>query len=77
MDAGVALFSEWFDRFLKEYKSIGGPLEGIMIDLEYENGKNWFIYERLYTKDEYIYNKIVQNPKYQTLIRPPFGRAWL
>ena len=70
LEAGVELTKDWLDRFLKEYKSIGGELDGLIIDLEYENAYSYFLYERVYTKDMYVYNDIVKNPKYQTLIRP-------
>ena len=34
MTRGVNISSRWLDAFLKEYKSLGGELDGIIVDLE-------------------------------------------
>lgn len=77
MDRGVELVSKWLNNFLAEYKSIGGKLDGIAVDLEYHYGNSFYLEDRQYgdasassAKNKEIYNQIVANPLYQTRIRP-------
>jgi len=77
MDRGVELVSRWLNNFLAEYKSIGGQLDGIAVDLEYHLGNSFYLEDRQYgdasassANNKEIYNQIVANPLYQTRIRP-------
>ncbi|MBR2937090.1 MAG: hypothetical protein IKB80_01125 [Oscillospiraceae bacterium] len=72
MEDGVRLVAEWLDRFLAEYKRIGGELDGIAIDLEYNKYSNYYLDTEFYSKNnKNIYNEIVANERvYQNIIRP-------
>ena len=76
MEQGVALVRDWVERFLDEYKSLGGELDGIAIDLEYNYAYNFYIESYHYNnsdtakRNRNIYNDIVANPVYQNRIRP-------
>ncbi len=79
-DKAVAAISQWVDAFLAEYKSIGGELDGIALDLEYIHGGSWYVtraYNQNYTKAEEVrYNNanifadIVNDSRYKTELRP-------
>ena len=76
MEKGVALVKDWVERFLDEYKSLGGELDGIAIDLEYNYAYNYYIESYHYNnsdtakRNRNIYNDIVANDVYQRRIRP-------
>ena len=82
MEDGVRLVADWVDRFLTEYKSLGGELDGIAIDLEYNYYTSFYLESRFcnkYTKDGVTYEPrnldimqdIVRNERvYQQKIRP-------
>ena len=68
---GVApLVSAWLDEFLKEFKRIGGELDGLVVDVEYLDTSYYYIHSNYYAKDPLVYDKIVKNPVYQEKIRP-------
>ena len=60
----------WVDGFMKEYKRIGGKLDGMIIDVEYLPISNYYIHSEFYTKDPLVYDKIVNDPAYKEKIRP-------
>ena len=60
----------WFSEFIEEYHSIGGKIDGVVIDLEYENIESYYLYKRVYAQDKEIYQKIVEHPLYETWLRP-------
>ncbi len=82
MEDGVRLVADWLDRFLAEYKSLGGKLDGIAIDLEYNYYTSFYLESRFcnkYTADGEtqeprnldILQDIVRNERvYQKIIRP-------
>ena len=70
LEKGVEIMRNWLDEFLAEYKRIGGKLDGIALDIEYFNMEYWFLYSRVYPENVRIYSKIVENPLYETEIRP-------
>ncbi|MBR4017079.1 MAG: hypothetical protein IKK11_04625, partial [Oscillospiraceae bacterium] len=63
---------EWTEAFLKEYKRIGGKLDGILLDTEYEDAHYWELCSRYYWNgvNTNIYRDMVNHPQYTTLIRP-------
>lgn len=79
-DKAVAAVKQWLEAFLSEYKSIGGKLDGIALDLEYFHSGAWYVMRagnENYTKsDEVRYNNaniyadIVNDPRYKTELRP-------
>ena len=71
MEKGVAISRKWLDSLLSEYKSLGGKLDGIAIDLEYNKCYAHYIESEQYAKgNKDIYNQIVNNPVYKEKIRP-------
>ena len=70
VDKAIPYVQEWVEAFCKEYKSIGGKLDGLICDLELINMYAYYIYNNLYVKDNTIYAKIVANPIYKNEIRP-------
>ena len=69
MEKGAKVMKEWFDEFIEHYYSIGGKLDGVISDIEYVDGSNYYIALEA-QKDRYIYQKIVENPMYAEKIRP-------
>ena len=69
MDTAIAKSQQWLHLFLKEYKSIGGKLDGIVIDIEYLDSYAYYI-GNIALDDPLIYDKIVKNPNYAEKIRP-------
>lgn len=70
MEKAVAAVQEWLYAFLEEYQAIGGELDGLVTDAEYENLYATYIHSRFAKNDPLIYDKIVKNPLYETQIRP-------
>lgn len=76
MEKGVELVRDWVIRFLDAYKALGGELDGIAIDLEYNYAYNFYIESYHYNnstvskRNRNIYNDIVANKVYQERIRP-------
>lgn len=76
MEDGVRLVKDWLERFLSAYKKLGGELDGIAIDLEYNYAYNFYLESYHYNnsnsakKNLNIYNDIVANDVYQRRIRP-------
>ncbi len=74
-DKAVEIVREWTEDFLKEYWSIGGKLDGIVVDLEYIESHSWYLYDyyagsRGKVQNKNIYADIVNDPRYATQIRP-------
>ncbi len=70
VEKAIPVVQDWLDEFLTEYKSIGGKLDGLVVDVEFEDLYSVYIHSRFYVKDQFVYDKIVKNPAYQTKIRP-------
>jgi len=70
VDKAVKVCQDWLEKFLKAYSAIGGKLDGIIIDVEFESLYATYIHSRYYMKDPTTYNKIVNNPLYAKEIRP-------
>lgn len=71
LDRAVSYCEEWLREFLAEYKSIGGWLDGIILDVEYIHPYAYWIYYYHYRQGETdVYRKIVENPLYETKLRP-------
>ena len=69
MDYGVNQLKALTEAVLKAYKEVGGKLDGLVLDVEYEGIQAW----NLNLKDDddpLLYNKIVSDPRYATEIRP-------
>lgn len=80
MDKGVKLVKDWLNEFLPVYKAIGGQMDGISVDLEFEygrpydlrniyNGEHHAFYEivddvKYYIADKDIYKKIYNDPRF-------------
>ena len=71
LENGTARTKAVVSEFMRVYKEIGGQLDGVIMDLEYQNVLTWWIYQRFYIQDvPTIYKDIVENPRYQTEVRP-------
>lgn len=71
MDKAATLIAAWLDEFLAEYSSIGGKLDGIIVDLEYNEANYYYIWSLQYRKNnKNIYNEIVESPYYAKRMRP-------
>ncbi len=70
VDEGVKISQDWLHLFLTEYKSIGGKLDGLVVDVEFEDLYATYIHSRYAVNDPLIYDKIVKHPLYATDIRP-------
>ena len=84
MENGVGQMKALFTELINEYKRLDGQLDSLVLDTEYVNMGAWYIYSKFYgglykPSDEVIaeknfnrniYNDIVANPKYATMIRP-------
>ena len=64
MDQGVEMVWTWFNQFLAAFASLGGDLDGIILDTEISkmNAKN--------LQSLKIYREIVEDSRYKTEIRP-------
>ena len=70
LEKAIPVVSGWLETFLAEYSSIGGKLDGLIVDVEYLNIYAYYIETELSKKDPMIFKKIVENPAYQEKIRP-------
>lgn len=71
MDTAVTLIADWLQAFLYEYSSIGGKLDGIIVDVEYNEAFYHYIYSKqYYTGNQDVYRQIVAHPKYAERMRP-------
>ena len=70
-DEGVDKLKERFTAFIKSYAEQGYLLDYIVLDVEYVDTYAWYLYSKAYTKgNPDVYKDIVENPLYQTEIRP-------
>ena len=69
MDKGAKVIEEWFTEFISHYHSIGGKIDGISVDIEYVEAGSYYLTNDS-KKDPYVFQKIVENPNYETRIRP-------
>ena len=71
MDRPIQITKDWLNSFLSTYKSIGGKLDGIIVDLEYTAAESYYIWKNAYkVTNENIYSDIVNDSRYATRIRP-------
>ena len=70
LDHGNAIVKKYVTNFLKAYKEIGGQLDGIIMDTEYFTVQAWYLYKDVYSKNNNLYQDIVNHPRYATEIRP-------
>lgn len=74
-DKAEKIIYDWIDAFLAEYKSIGGLLDGIVIDSEYIRSHAYYLQDYYTgkggkTQNNNIYADIVNDPRYAERIRP-------
>ena len=75
-EEGVEKLKAVFFQFIKAYAQIGGKLDGVVLDVEYVDTYNWYLYSKQYTKgNKDVYKNIVANPRYKTDVRPLAGGA--
>ncbi len=75
MEKPATLVKDWLEDFLMEYSSIGGKLDGLSLDLEYNYASSYYIGQRYDGRggnevDKDVYNDIVNDPRYATQVRP-------
>lgn len=70
VEKGVAICQQWLEAFLAEYSAIGGKLDGLVVDVEFESLYATYIHSRHSKNDPLCYKGIVDNPVYQEKIRP-------
>ncbi len=71
LDRAVGYCEDWLRKFLTEYKRISGGLDGIILDVEYIHLYAYWLYYYHYSQGETdIYKRIVENPLYETKLRP-------
>lgn len=69
MEKGLKLWTDWFNEFITHYHSIGGKLDGVVVDVEFFDSFSYGLtQERI--KNPYVYKQIIDNPNYATKIRP-------
>ena len=69
MEKGAAVMNQWFTEFIEHYRFINGKIDGLIVDLEYFELSTYYTNQEA-QKDMYIYKKIVENPNYETKLRP-------
>jgi len=69
LDHGVDQMKDLMTAILKKYKEIGGQLDGMVADTEYVGMGSWYVQGDA-TKDQLLYKKIVDDPRYATEVRP-------
>jgi len=65
----MGLTKDWLEEFLAVYKSIGGKLDGISLDIEFVGARAYELSKRV-SEDPLYYEKVVQHPMYATTLRP-------
>lgn len=70
VEKGIEVSARWLDEFLSAYKGIGGELDGIVVDIEFEDLFATYIHSRYYLSNQFVYKNIVENPVYAEKIRP-------
>lgn len=68
-DEGIELLRDYFKELITEYYILGGELDGLVYDFEYNPSQSYYISQE-YIKDPELFNRIVENPHYQEEIRP-------
>ena len=69
LDYGVDQMRDLVEAILAKYKEIGGKLDGLVVDTEY-TGMTAGSVNALVQTDPDIYQKIVDDPRYATEVRP-------
>ncbi len=72
----IPVVSEWLDAFCKEFKALGGKLDGVTVDVEFlgiysnyiSSGGDGIDFSA--QKDPLLYKKIVEHPEYAEKVRP-------
>ena len=68
-DKGIEIMKNWWTEFITYYKSIGGKLDAVVVDVEIFDGFAYYLTQTS-KKDMLCFQKIVENPNYATKIRP-------
>jgi len=69
IDGLIPQVKTWMEEFMSHYASIGGKLDGLIVDIEFLD--IWASYiENRYNDDPLVYDWIVKHPTYQEKIRP-------
>ena len=69
LDWSIDQMKDLLSAVLKRYSEIGGLLDGLVVDTEY-TGMTAGSIKTLAKDDPYIYQKIVNDPRYATEVRP-------
>ncbi len=74
---GITQLRTQFQAFVEAYYALGGKLDGVILDTEYVDMGNWYLYTSGYggvyekdIKNHNFYNELVAHPRYATEIRP-------
>ena len=77
MDKSIVQLKDVYTAILKKYKELGGKLDGVVLDVEYEGLACWYLttgsgdkQDNNAVKNPMIYKQIVSDPRYATQIRP-------
>ena len=68
-DDGIALLKEFYKELITEYYILGGELDGVIYDFEYNPSQSYYL-SQTYTNDLDLFKRIVENPHYEETIRP-------
>ena len=75
-DTAITQLKELTTAVLKRYKEIGGKLDGMVLDIEYEGLACWWIQSNTDKQDNnavknpLVYKDMVSDPRYATEVRP-------
>lgn len=69
MEDGVELTKAYIKELITEYYILGGELDGVIYDFEYNPSQSYYISQE-YVKDPAMFQRIVDNPDYKEYIRP-------
>lgn len=68
-DDGIELLKEFYKEMITEYYILGGELDGVVYDFEYNPSQSYYI-SQAFREDPELFNRIVENPHYEETIRP-------
>ena len=70
LDNGAAQAKKLFTALIKVCKKYDAKVEGIILDFEYIGLSSYYLTSKDYVSDPLIFQKIVDNPRYATDVRP-------
>ncbi len=68
-EEATKLIKDYYKEMMTEYYILGGELDGMIYDFEYNPSQSFYISKEL-EKDPELFKRIVDNPRYQNEIRP-------